>query len=138
MSLHSTTSNEGGAAIVPVGGASTATDQAFWYELITEEPAAEFLNLTPRKMQKDRQVGGGPKFIRISARCIRYRRIDLREYAEARMVSNTSEADPELNEEAPSTANANEQAQSDRSMIGHNSRGRPDTNAKQPAEVAPP
>ncbi len=100
MSLHSSPANGDAAADAPVGGAVTASDQEFWYELITEMPAAEFLNLTPRKMQKDRQVGGGPKFIRISARCIRYRRIDLREYAEARMISNTSEPNPVASPEA--------------------------------------
>ena len=68
-----------------------ATSEGYWHELITEEPAAEFLNLTRRKMQKDRQDGVGPKFIRLSARCIRYRRADLRAWAEARLRKSTSD-----------------------------------------------
>lgn len=45
-------------------------------------------------MQNLRQRGGGPKYIRLSSRSIKYRRIDLREWAEAKMVSST--ADPGL------------------------------------------
>ena len=100
MSLHSTPVDGGNATDASISGVTSASDQKFWYELIPEEPAAEFLNLTPRKMQKDRQVGGGPKFIRISARCVRYRRVDLREWAEAKLVTNTSEPDPVASPEA--------------------------------------
>ena len=63
----------------------------YWYGLIPEEAAATFRGVSTRKMQKDRQTGRGPKFIRLSSRCIRYRRIDLREDAEARMCSSTSD-----------------------------------------------
>ena len=79
--------------------ALTAVDQApesgacpdFWFQLIDEKAAAEFLNLTTRSMQAARQRGGGSQFIRISARCIRYRRIDLKAWADARMRSSTSD-----------------------------------------------
>ena len=63
----------------------------YWHELIDEKLAAAFLNLTPRSMQGMRQRGGGVRFIRISARCIRYRRIDLKAWADARMRSSTSD-----------------------------------------------
>ncbi len=63
----------------------------YWHELIPETKAAEFLNLTPRSMQAMRQRGGGSRFIRISARCIRYRRIDLKAWADARMRKSTSD-----------------------------------------------
>ena len=66
-------------------------DCDYWYSLIPEKLAAAFRGVTERKMQKDRQTGNGPKFIRISSRCIRYRRIDLREDAEARMRSSTAD-----------------------------------------------
>ena len=46
----------------------------FWFQLIDEKAAAKFLNLTTRSMQAARQRGGGSRFIRLSARCIRYRR----------------------------------------------------------------
>ena len=64
----------------------------FWFELIDEREAAVFLDLTERTLQKWRQAGSGPKFIRLSARCIKYRRINLREHAEERLVTST--ADP--------------------------------------------
>ena len=63
----------------------------YWYGLVNEKVAADFRGVSERKMQKDRQTGHGPKFIRLSSRCIRYRRIDLREDAEARMCSSTSD-----------------------------------------------
>ena len=63
----------------------------FWYGLINETAAAEFLNLSVRSLQGYRYKGGGPRFIRISSRCIKYRRIDGREWAEARLRSSTSD-----------------------------------------------
>ena len=39
-----------------------------------------------------RQRGGGPRFIRISARCVKYRRVDLKAYADARLRSSTSDS----------------------------------------------
>ena len=81
---------------VPVVGNDDAptppdTDTDYWWSLITEKAAAAFQGVTERKMQKDRQTGGGPKYIRLSSRCIRYRRIDLRADAEARMRCSTSD-----------------------------------------------
>ncbi len=67
-------------------------DPAYWHSLIPETEAAEFLNMTSRSMQAMRQRGGGPRFIRISSRCIRYRRTDLRAWADARMCSSTSDS----------------------------------------------
>ena len=66
-------------------------DPAYWHSLIPETEAAEFLNMTSRSMQAMRQRGGGPRFIRISSRCIRYRRVDLKTWADARMRSSTSD-----------------------------------------------
>ena len=63
----------------------------YWHELFPETKAAEFLNLTPRSMQAMRQRGGGPRFIRLSSRCIRYTRTLLKTYAEARLHSSTSD-----------------------------------------------
>ena len=63
----------------------------FWFQLIDETAAAEFLDLTPRTMQAQRQRGGGARFVRISARCIKYRRIDLKSYADAHLRSSTSD-----------------------------------------------
>ncbi len=71
--------------------AARADDADYWYSLITEKPAGEFCHLTDRAMQKYRQTGDGPRFVRISSRCIRYRRIDLRAWIEARLRNSTSD-----------------------------------------------
>lgn len=63
----------------------------YWYGLIDEKAAAGFLDLTDRTMQKYRQTGDGPEYIFISSRCLRYRRADLRTWAEARMRKSTSD-----------------------------------------------
>jgi hypothetical protein len=67
-------------------------DIGYWYELIGEGLAADFLDLSVRSMQGYRYRGGGPYFVRLSSRCVRYRRIDLREWIEARLRSSTSDS----------------------------------------------
>ena len=59
--------------------------------LLTEKQAAEYLQLTPRFMQSRRQIGTGPRFVRISRRCVRYRQQDLDEWLENRVKASTSE-----------------------------------------------
>lgn len=66
----------------------------YWFEGITEYDAAEFLGVEHRSMQKWRQTGGGPIFSRYSSRCLRYRRIDLKHWQDARMRSSTSDYPP--------------------------------------------
>ena len=66
-------------------------DPDYWYALIDEKAAATFLGLERRTMQGFRQRGGGPRYYFISSRCLRYRRIDLWHWAEARMRSSTSD-----------------------------------------------
>ncbi len=63
----------------------------YWNALVDEKVAASFLDMTPRSMQAMRQRGDGPRFIRISSRCIRYTRALLKAYADARMRSSTSD-----------------------------------------------
>ncbi len=65
--------------------------EEFWNSLINEKAAANYLDLTDRTMQALRQRGGGPRYIVISSRCLRYRRIDLKAWADARMRSSTSD-----------------------------------------------
>ena len=69
-------------------------DANYWFALIGEQNAAEFLDLTDRTLQKYRQTGDGPKFCRLSARSIKYRRYDLRLWSEARLRSSTSDPGP--------------------------------------------
>ena len=63
----------------------------YWHELIQKGEAARFLDLTERFLEVRRQRGGGPRFIVISSRCIRYRRIDLRTWSEALLRTSTSD-----------------------------------------------
>lgn len=60
--------------------------------LITETQAAELLGYTIRALQNWRVRGGGPKFVKVSAKSIRYRRRDLFDWIEARIQSNTSQS----------------------------------------------
>lgn len=59
--------------------------------LLTETQASLLSGLSIRWYQKKRQVGGGPKFVRISSRCVRYRRKDLLAYFEERLATSTSD-----------------------------------------------
>lgn len=60
-------------------------------QLMSEREAADMLCYTVRALQNWRLRGGGPLFIRVSSRSIRYRKRDLLEWIESRTVSNTSE-----------------------------------------------
>ena len=70
-----------------------ALDADYWHALIDENEAADFLDLTGRTMQAMRQKGGGPPFVRISARCIKYTRLRCRAWYDARMRASTSDSD---------------------------------------------
>ncbi len=59
--------------------------------LMNEHEAAEVLCYSVRALQNWRSRGGGPKFIKVSARSIRYRRRDLLDWIEARTVASTSQ-----------------------------------------------
>ncbi|MEQ8268303.1 MAG: helix-turn-helix domain-containing protein [Parvibaculum sp.] len=60
--------------------------------LLNEHEAAEFLSYTTRALQNWRVRGGGPNYIKVSARSIRYRRRDLIAWVEERTYSNSSQA----------------------------------------------
>jgi helix-turn-helix protein len=65
-------------------------ERDYFDRLIPEDDAAEFIGYTPRALQNWRLRGGGPKFVRVSARSIRYRRRDLIAWAEGRLCDSTS------------------------------------------------
>jgi predicted DNA-binding transcriptional regulator AlpA len=69
-----------------------ATDPDYLDRLINEQEAAEFLGYTIRALQNWRVRGGGPRFVKVSGRSIRYRRRHLIEWADSKTVSHTSEA----------------------------------------------
>jgi predicted DNA-binding transcriptional regulator AlpA len=58
--------------------------------LLTESEAARLLGFSPRFLQLRRSNGDGPKFVRVSARAIRYRLEDLERWAEQRIRTRTS------------------------------------------------
>jgi hypothetical protein len=67
-------------------------DADYLDRMIGEREAAEFAGYSVRALQNWRVRGGGPKFVKVSGRSIRYRRRDLIAWAEGLLVSSTSEA----------------------------------------------
>ena len=59
--------------------------------LLNTEQAALFIGFEPRTLNKWRVVGGGPPFIAISNRAVRYRRRDLIAWANEHLRRSTSE-----------------------------------------------
>ena len=59
--------------------------------LIDERKAADILCYSVRALQNWRCRGGGPRFIKVSGRSVRYRRRDLLAWIEERTVSSTSQ-----------------------------------------------
>ena len=93
-----------GDATTRLGGAAEAgIATEYWNSLIGEREAASFLGLTDRSMQQFRQGGGGPQYVVISARCIRYRRADIKAWADARLRSSTADPGPDAQPQ-PATA----------------------------------
>lgn len=66
-------------------------DPDYLDRLINETEAASFLGYSIRALQNWRVRGGGPRFVKVSSRSIRYRRRELNEWIEQRLRSNTSE-----------------------------------------------
>ena len=62
--------------------------------LLTERQASERLGYSPRALQQWRRTGAGPKFVRVSARSVRYRLCDLHEWIEVRVRTSTSDLGP--------------------------------------------
>ncbi|MFC3109970.1 helix-turn-helix transcriptional regulator [Undibacterium arcticum] len=68
----------------------TAAQQPARY--LTNNEAAAFLRLSPRTLEKQRVIGGGPRFRKFGRR-VMYAIIDLESWADARSFEMTS--DPE-------------------------------------------
>ena len=64
----------------------------YWQALIPPPDAADFLGFTGRALANWRSRGGGPRFIRVGSRAVRYRRADLRAWAEARLRTSTADS----------------------------------------------
>ena len=63
-------------------------------ELLNEEQAAKVLNVAQRTLQAWRFQGKGPAFVRISSRCIRYRRPDLEAWIDSHLTGGKPTANP--------------------------------------------
>ncbi|MBF0268681.1 MAG: helix-turn-helix domain-containing protein [Alphaproteobacteria bacterium] len=68
---------------------SQPPDPDFLDRLLTERETAQLLGYTRKALQKWRSEGGGPRYIRVSCRSIRYRRRDLLAWIEQRVCANT-------------------------------------------------
>ena len=92
MSLEHSPARSEGVIVSDGADASDGQDDPdYWHRLINERAAGDFLGLTDRTMQAMRQRGGGPRYVLISSRCLRYTRFGLRSWAESRMKSSTSD-----------------------------------------------
>lgn len=60
--------------------------------LMTTKEAAAYLQLSPSLLNKLRLTGGGPVFVRLAGRAIRYRRADLDAWIAASVMASTSQA----------------------------------------------
>jgi Helix-turn-helix domain len=59
---------------------------------LTNAEAASFLRLSPRTLEKQRVIGGGPRFRKFGRRVV-YAMDDLEEWANARTFEMTSDPD---------------------------------------------
>jgi hypothetical protein len=64
---------------------------SYWNGYINENAASEFTGVSTRTLQGWRYRGGGPRYFRLSAKLVRYRRIDLHDYAEKCARTSTSD-----------------------------------------------
>ena len=58
---------------------------------LSEGVAGKLIGVTGHAMRKWRQLGIGPEYIRISPRCVRYRRHDILRWLESRRVKPAHE-----------------------------------------------
>ena len=63
-------------------------------ELLSSTQASARLGVSPRTLDGWRVRGGGPPFVRLSARAIRYRPEDLDRFISERLRANTSATVP--------------------------------------------
>lgn len=65
-------------------------DPDYLDRLIGEKDAADYLCYSVRALQNWRVRGGGPLFIKVSGRSVRYTRRDLQKWIAGKRVANTS------------------------------------------------
>lgn len=70
---------------------SALSEREYLDQLLNENEAARMLGFTVRALQNWRVRGGGPQFVKISKRSVRYQRRDLLAWVNKHMKSNTSQ-----------------------------------------------
>lgn len=73
--------------------------------LLTEADAADYLKVSPKTLESWRTRGGGPQFVRLRGRAIRYRFNDLAAFIESGLRASTSDTG-----RAPGSANSGRRA----------------------------
>ena len=71
---------------------SAYSERAYLDQLLNEHDAAQMLGFTIRALQNWRVRGGGPKFVKVSRRSVRYQRRDLLAWIQSNIRSNTAQA----------------------------------------------
>lgn len=59
--------------------------------LFSVREAAQFLRVSKSWLDKKRVEGGGPRFVRVTSRCVRYDADDLDEWIRSRTFESTSD-----------------------------------------------
>jgi predicted DNA-binding transcriptional regulator AlpA len=69
-----------------------SNDPDYADRLINEQEAANFLGFSVRALQNWRLRGGGPEYVRVSRRSVRYRRRELIRWADEKLEPHTSDS----------------------------------------------
>ena len=88
MATGSSFSSRTAAAAAPQSAAVPATPAQS--EFLTTDEAGAFLRLSPRTLEKQRVLGGGPRFRKFGARVV-YAAADLRAWADHHTYGMTSD-----------------------------------------------
>lgn len=87
---HSIYSRTAAAAAPQPAASAAALAAAAHPEFLTTDEAAAFLRLSPRTLEKQRVLGGGPRFRKFGARVV-YAAVDLRAWADSNTFGMTSD-----------------------------------------------
>ncbi len=83
-------SNVGSMALPGTSVAAAKDSAAAGHEFLTTVEAGAYLRLSPRTLEKQRVLGGGPRFRKFGARVV-YAAADLRAWADGRAYEMTSD-----------------------------------------------
>ena len=63
----------------------------YLHRLLDEGAAAAFLGYSRRALQNWRTRGGGPPYVKVSSRSVRYRRRELIKWSDSRITAHSSD-----------------------------------------------